>query len=255
MHEVPRPFTRFLSDISSRLDPIFGERDWVTKYGSEVHQKTDDAELMMRPFCWCENEDCPWCTGEPPEDADDKLRTRFEASHFIAGQGAPNFYFRSPAIEVSIWWYKYLGRDMESSISLGKQEIKSLKGEVQAFMQANRKTMLSKRLIEDRDRIAPKMDANAYTTIIEALLASLPATPNDTDVARLVHAVLELEQLNFDRVQVQRAEAMLDDVEIPRTNPQGFGLTMLGRADLLRRKFERPRSDKATQRASRQGKP
>jgi hypothetical protein len=49
----------------------------------------DSPLWTMRPFCWCEKDDCPWCRQEDP---------------------APNFLHRPSGMKV--WWYKYIGRDM-----------------------------------------------------------------------------------------------------------------------------------------------
>jgi hypothetical protein len=42
----------------------------------------------MHPYCWCEADDCRWCSGE-----------------------APNFWHKPSGLKV--WWYKYIGRSME----------------------------------------------------------------------------------------------------------------------------------------------
>ena len=52
----------------------------------------DDDVFMMHPFCWCEREDCQWC-------------------NFDSGHGAPNFWHKASGMRV--WWYKWIGRDME----------------------------------------------------------------------------------------------------------------------------------------------
>jgi len=49
--------------------------------------------FMMHRYCWCERDDCPWCTEE-----------------------SPNFLFKSTGAEII--WYKYIGRDQH--LSLGK---------------------------------------------------------------------------------------------------------------------------------------
>ena len=60
------------------------ERNWPTKYGVDY----ENDVFMMHPFCWCEQEDCPWCN-------EDK----------------PNFWYKPTDFKVS--WYKYIGRGME----------------------------------------------------------------------------------------------------------------------------------------------
>ncbi|NBO98557.1 MAG: hypothetical protein EBU90_00240 [Proteobacteria bacterium] len=61
------------------------EGEWSDKYGTAV----DNCVFSMRPYCWCESEDCRWC-GE---------------------EGAPNFHHKSS--DFKVWWYKYIGRGMQ----------------------------------------------------------------------------------------------------------------------------------------------
>lgn len=63
--------------------------EWGTKYGCEV----DNDVFMMRPFCWCDRDDCPWCEGD-----------------------APNFLFKPTGFRLT--WYKYIGRSMEAEGTL-----------------------------------------------------------------------------------------------------------------------------------------
>lgn len=35
------------------------EGEWADKYGTNV----DNETFMMRPFCWCDSDDCGWCNG------------------------------------------------------------------------------------------------------------------------------------------------------------------------------------------------
>lgn len=59
----------------------FGGRDG---YGIEF----ENDVFMMKPFCWCDNDDCEWCNGDKP-----------------------NFLYKET--DSSITWYKYIGRSME----------------------------------------------------------------------------------------------------------------------------------------------
>ncbi len=63
--------------------------EWAEKYGARV----DNAVFMMRPFCWCEGDECPWCWEEEKH-----------------GPRAPNFHYKPTDFRVN--WYKYIGRDM-----------------------------------------------------------------------------------------------------------------------------------------------
>ena len=70
-----------------RIAKACGNADeWPEKYGAVF----ENDIFMMHPFCWCDREDCPWCREENP---------------------APNFHYKPTGLKV--WWYKYIGRDME----------------------------------------------------------------------------------------------------------------------------------------------
>lgn len=71
------------------------EGAWAEKYGSHV----DNEWFMMHPYCWCEKEDCPWCR---EEDA------------------LPNFHYKP--LDLKVYWYKYIGRDMNYNKELTIQE-------------------------------------------------------------------------------------------------------------------------------------
>lgn len=58
-------------------------------YGVEYENDT----FMMHPFCWCERDDCAWCTWETDSDR------------------AANFLYKPTGTKV--WWYKWIGRGQE----------------------------------------------------------------------------------------------------------------------------------------------
>ena len=60
------------------------EGEWAEKYGIDI----DNDIFMMHKFCWCDEDDCQWCSREEP-----------------------NFRYKPTGFEVK--WYKYIGRDME----------------------------------------------------------------------------------------------------------------------------------------------
>ena len=70
------------------------EGEWASKYGTNV----DNFTFMMHRYCWCDQEDCPWCSGD-----------------------APNFHYKPTGLKVS--WYKYIGRSMEASREVSNQEL------------------------------------------------------------------------------------------------------------------------------------
>ena len=71
-------------------------------YGAEY----ENGVFMMKPFCWCEEDDCKWCSGIKP-----------------------NFLYKPTGAE--IFWYKWIGRSQEQRGKLPKDWlekcIKSLK--------------------------------------------------------------------------------------------------------------------------------
>ena len=161
--------------VRASTDP---EGEWAEKYGTAV----ENDEFMMRPYCWCERDDCRWCSedacgcehlnpwyewdGErvtwdqvqaklPPHDLPHnvakhgtpeykKATAAFEAAMsfrdahlaqwwparahtcepsgmmadreqgytWLPSQSAPNFWHKPSGFKV--WWYKYIGRDMET---------------------------------------------------------------------------------------------------------------------------------------------
>ena len=73
----------------------YGDKgSWADKYGADV----DNDVFMMRPFSWCEQDDCPWCLGE-----------------------APNFWYKP--LDYKLQWYKFIGRDMEANKELTDRQM------------------------------------------------------------------------------------------------------------------------------------
>jgi len=56
------------------------------QFGYGAHWENDT--FMMHPYCWCEEDDCPWCA-----------------------RGEANFRYKPTGFEVQ--WYKWIGRSME----------------------------------------------------------------------------------------------------------------------------------------------
>ena len=64
-------------------------------YGADYENKI----FMMKPYCWCEREDCKWCYGD-----------------------APNFLYKPT--NCKIYWYKWIGRSQEKKGKLPKNWLK-----------------------------------------------------------------------------------------------------------------------------------
>lgn len=156
--------------------------EWAEKYGTNF----ENDVFMMHRYCWCEEEDCPWCEGctcppeafhyfidgrevsmdewmryydermgEPPEDMTDAglrkwlekadevnshrdfrhdpvcdycLGTGIYAEHGAEpGKGAPHFWFKPTNFKV--WWYKYIGRGVETNRPVTKEELERIRRE------------------------------------------------------------------------------------------------------------------------------
>lgn len=66
------------------------EGEWADKYGTNV----DNCVFSLHRYCWCEAEACKWCGDEH----------------------APNFHYKP--LDFKVWWYKYIGRDMQYNMEL-----------------------------------------------------------------------------------------------------------------------------------------
>lgn len=72
-------------------------------YGYGVDYENDT--FMMHRFCWCEQDDCKWCSGY-----------------------APNFLYKPTGAK--IWWYKWIGRGEEMKGKLPKDWLKQCQDSV-----------------------------------------------------------------------------------------------------------------------------
>lgn len=90
------------------------DSEWAEKYGTN----TDNEVFMMHRFCWCEKDDCPWCGGEiTPE-----LMKEFGFDK--EQETAPNFWYKP--LDFKVWWYKYIGRGMETNMQLSALELSEM---------------------------------------------------------------------------------------------------------------------------------
>jgi hypothetical protein len=115
------------------------------KYGYGV--EFENEIFMMHPFCWCEQEDCPWCAlclcGYKDGEASKlcMICNDFEKIQAKGGvpelreEAAPNFWHKPSGLR--IWWYKWIGRSMvvHNPQGVGVRDVwesclKSLRGEV-----------------------------------------------------------------------------------------------------------------------------
>lgn len=75
----------------------------------------ENDTFMMHPYCWCEQDDCQWCLFCTCEYTDD-WQTLVKQCRKCAGEiePAPNFLHKPS--QSKVWWYKYIGRGMETDI-------------------------------------------------------------------------------------------------------------------------------------------
>lgn len=94
------------------------EGEWAEKYGTDI----DNEIFMMHPFCWCEKEDCPWCgeIGAMPQLLRDITQAEYNES-----DRAPNFWYKP--LDFKVWWYKYIGRGVETNKQLTAEQLKEMR--------------------------------------------------------------------------------------------------------------------------------
>jgi hypothetical protein len=136
-----RRLTREIAQ-GGHADPSGGLLGGEWGYGAPY----ENDVFLMHHFCWCEQEDCPWCIGcscefayfygdrevseeqfwapstrgfaEPGARSEVTRRCDYCATGGVAatkgggpGHNAPNFWHKATGAKV--WWYKYIGRGME----------------------------------------------------------------------------------------------------------------------------------------------
>jgi len=137
-YEGEDALTSFLRVLAMNADPFPEFSEWPEKYGIDLNTSV----FSMHTYCWCEKEDCPWCgpdcdcewefwvDGQPVHAADwwvadEHTRTStqiFTCERHTVGWGceygatpgysAPNFWHKPS--DFKVWWYKYIGRSMET---------------------------------------------------------------------------------------------------------------------------------------------
>jgi hypothetical protein len=84
-------------------------------YGVEF----ENDVFMMKPFCWCEQDDCLWCAMND-KNLQVKLIERFKDKGWAKMGIAPNFWYKPSGLLVR--WYKWIGRDTEFNKKPSKKE-------------------------------------------------------------------------------------------------------------------------------------
>ncbi len=95
------PFDSELDSLMRAVGAKFGDPgSWPDKYGATF----ENDEIVAHEFCWCEQDDCPFCREENPE---------------------PNFRLKQTGLEVR--WYKYIGRGMETNRQITEEDVTLLR--------------------------------------------------------------------------------------------------------------------------------
>lgn len=94
------------------------EGEWAEKYGTDI----DNEVFMMHHFCWCEKEDCAWCgeIGAMPQ-----LLREITQAKYNESKRAPNFWYKP--LDFKVWWYKYIGRGVETNKILTEEQLKEMR--------------------------------------------------------------------------------------------------------------------------------
>lgn len=103
----------------------------LSSYGADYRNDT----FQMHTYCWCEQNDCPWCAfAEVSADGIHYINgeevTPQEWKNFMEtlrefgaedGKSAPNFWHFQSGLKV--WWYKHIGRGTEVNKALPLDEL------------------------------------------------------------------------------------------------------------------------------------
>jgi hypothetical protein len=97
------------------------------EFGYGVDYEND--VFMMKPYCWCEREDCIWCMMNDPKENKNYKKQKAEIEKRFGKEcadwgGAPQFYYKPSKLWIR--WYKWIGRDMEYGRKLKRGEWKRL---------------------------------------------------------------------------------------------------------------------------------
>lgn len=220
----------FLSRAAQTLDPF--SLDDVSGYGATIEiPQVDGTTVSMHRFCWCDGHACAWCAGseEELEDLTDETRAAFDRAGFVPGHGAPNFRFMEEGFEARVWWYKYIGRSMDTD--LDEARLAELTQRFDAWAAKARlsiaKVSLESWFCKDLFDLEPE----ALETMRDAFLAQLAQAEGPEQHEALCEKIKA--SINALHRQANRAlrcdqmEAALDKAGIQREDPD-FPLDLFG---------------------------
>lgn len=93
------------------------EGEWALKYGTDF----DSDKIVMKRFCWCEKETCPYCFDLEAGKVTQELKEKYGMED---NKTAPNFWYKP--LDFKVWWYKYIGRSVEVNKQLSDDDFKKM---------------------------------------------------------------------------------------------------------------------------------
>jgi hypothetical protein len=93
------------------------EGEWAEKYGTDL----ETEKVMMKRYCWCEKEVCPYCFDLEEEKVTQELKEKYGMED---DRTAPNFWYKP--LDFKVWWYKYIGRSVEVNKQLSDDDFKKM---------------------------------------------------------------------------------------------------------------------------------
>lgn len=75
----------------------------------------ENSIFMMHRYCWCEQDDCPWCGGDAGPLSN-------HSGYFSSSNTTMPNFIHKPS-KSAVWWYKYIGRGMEIELKAPWREI------------------------------------------------------------------------------------------------------------------------------------
>lgn len=91
--------------------------EWPQKYGTDF----ENDVFMMHSFCWCDGDDCDWCNEHLLDVSVTKYHQPENEPFEDRWSGAPNFHYKPT--DLKVWWYKYIGRDVETNRPVTDEEV------------------------------------------------------------------------------------------------------------------------------------
>ena len=93
------------------------EGEWSEKYGTDF----ESDKIVMKRYCWCEKETCPYCFDLHEEKVTEELKEKYGMED---DRTAPNFWYKP--LDFKVWWYKYIGRSVEVNKQLSDDDFKKM---------------------------------------------------------------------------------------------------------------------------------